>query len=158
MEDLIAQAQAPDGFAHVNLGNGFASHVGPLFMKAEDPVPIIGFRVLEHHCNPADICHGGMMMTVMDMAIGMGAASKVQTAQFTPSVNLTYDFMRPAPKGIWLQSRIDFAEGRKRIAFAHGYLDGPDGPVIRCNGITKIPSAGSTQFKIRDGEPWGEHG
>lgn len=149
IEKLIAAADAPAGFQPFGLNegggdaaptDGFAVTIAPLFITMRDEMPIFGFRVMEKHCNPMMICHGGMMMAVMDMALGIATHAVSKTTKFTPSVNLTYDFLKPAPLGIWLESRIEMIEARKRLAFGNAYLEGPDGPVMRCNGIMKIPS------------------
>lgn len=134
----------PAGFVPLPLSVGFIERVGPVFVEPE--AQLLGFRVADHHCNPLGICHGGMMMTVMDMAIAM-AIIKVSGAEtFTPSVNLTYDFLRPAKRGEWLQSNVDFAHATRRTGFANGYLMGPAGPVMRANGICKLPRADDPEF------------
>ena len=107
---------------------------------------------MPHHCNPAGICHGGMMMTVMDMAIGVATSMAAATNAFTPSVNLTYDFVAPGKMGWWLQSKIDWVHATKRTGFANGYLMGPEGPVLRANGICKIASADDPRFQMKSGQ------
>ncbi len=143
----IDDQQVPEGFSLFSPPEGFANLVGPLYIAMKGDVPTIGFRVEERHCNPAMICHGGMMMTVMDMAVGMGVVFSSGTKKFVPSVNLTFDFLKPAPLGAWLESKIDFTEPRRSMGFASGYLMGPDGPVMRANGICKILSDDSKSFK-----------
>ena len=152
--------QVPEGFTQINLGNGFASHVGPFYFNNDWENPSVGFRVLDHHCNPVGICHGGMMMTLMDMVVGMAVAAAKAAADgkmdmvFTPTINMTYDFLSPAPKGAWLQSRVEFADAKRKIGFGNAYLDGPDGPVLRANGMVKIPSATNPQFQYQEDEPF----
>jgi len=143
-------ANPPDGFEPFPFAQGFATLVGPIFQRLGEVDGrtnlALGFRVAPHHCNPAGICHGGMLMTVMDIAIGVNTAIAAQTQTFTPSVNLTYDFLRPGMIGEWLETRIDFAHTTKRTGFAAGLLIGPNGPVLRANGICKIPSAEDPRF------------
>jgi uncharacterized protein (TIGR00369 family) len=106
---------------------------------------------MDHHCNPAGICHGGMMMTLMDMAIGVNVSIGAETNAFTPSVNLTYDFVAPAPLGAWLESKVDWVHTTRRTGFANGYLMGPDGAVLRANGICKIAKADDPRFQMKGG-------
>ncbi len=138
----------PEGFHPFPFTDGFASHVGPIFIALRDGEGVLGFRVMPHHCNPAGICHGGMMMTVLDMAIGTNVAIHAKTNVFTPTVNLTYDFVTPGRLGSWLESKVDWVHTTKRTGFANGYLMSPEGPVMRANGICKIPKEGDARFQM----------
>lgn len=140
--------EAPEGFIAFPVETGFAELVGPLFVHAERQA--IGFRVAARHCNPLGICHGGMMMTVMDMAIGMAVNQAAASPTFPASINLAYDFLSPAQAGDWLESRVDFTHTTRRTGFANGYLMGPDGPVMRANGICKIPSSANPLYGRTD--------
>ena len=142
-------ASAPEGFTPFEFADGFATHVGPIFQKVEGREFKLGFRVMPYHCNPAGICHGGMMMTVMDIAIGINTSIGAGTGVFTPSVNLTYDFVAPGTTGDWLESSIDWVSTTKRTGFGNGFLIGPKGPVLRANGICKIPSADDPRFQMK---------
>jgi len=146
------EANPPDGFSVFPYSDGFAAHVGPLFIEMRDGEGVLGFRVMPHHCNPAGICHGGMMMTLMDMAIGVNVAIGAKTDAFTPSVNLVYDFVAPGPQGAWLESKVDWVHATKRTGFANGYLMGPDGVVMRANGICKIARADDPRFQMKGGK------
>lgn len=146
-EDMRPPREVPEGYVPLTHDVGFARFVGPIYQKVEGEHASLGFHVEEHHCNPAMICHGGMLMTVLDMAIGWAVIAKLQTAKFVPSVNNTYDFIRPARIGEWLYSDMDFVHTTRRTGFANGYLIGPEGPVVRTNGIVKIPGDDNPLFK-----------
>lgn len=154
MSDQASRADAnpPDGFHEFPHSMGFAEHVGPMFIKMSEGEGILGFRVRSYHCNPAGICHGGMMMTVMDMAIGVNIAIGAKSEGFLPSVNLVYDFVASGPMGAWLESKVDWVHTTKRTGFANGYLVGPDGPVLRANGICKIARADDPRFQMQSGK------
>ena len=137
----------PDGFEPFPDNDGFAGYVGPLYWAVREGHGYLGFRLDERHINPAGICHGGMMMTVMDMVIGFNVQLRLDRQVFAPSVQCSYDFLQPGQVGDWLEGTTDFVHLTRRTAFANGYLVGSDGPVMRCNGIAKIPSEGNTQFR-----------
>jgi len=80
------------------------------------------------------------MVTVMDMALGVAMARAADFKGFVPTVNMTSDFLMPAKHGDWLESKVEFGRASRRMAFAEGLLIGPEGPVLRCNGIGKLPS------------------
>ena len=145
--------EVPAGFIPFPYNAGFMAAIGPIYIRpatavanGSDLPPAMGFRVLEQHLNPVGICHGGMMMSLIDMAIGQAVLHHVERRIFPPSINNSYDFLKPAPLGDWLQSRIDFVHTTPRTGFANGFLDGPDGPVMRCNGICKLLKDGDSRF------------
>lgn len=139
--------EIPAGFVPFPGGEGFAEHVGPLYWAVRDGTGWLGFRVDERHVNPAGICHGGMMMTVLDMVIGFNVQLRMERTVFVPSVQCSYDFLRPGKLGDWLEGSTDFVHLTRRTGFANGYLYGSEGPVVRCNGIAKIPSENNEQFR-----------
>ncbi|MBV40523.1 MAG: hypothetical protein CMM23_18015 [Rhodospirillaceae bacterium] len=141
----------PEGFEPFPMDQGFTNHIGPLFWRIDKGVGVMGFVVLDVHLNPADICHGGMMMTLMDMAVGMNVQLAAKTEVFSPTIQMSYDFLQPAYKGQWLVSEIDFRHTTRRLGFASGLMIGPDGPVLRCNGIAKLPSANDPRFARAEG-------
>jgi len=150
--DQAPEPNPPAGFEPFPYGDGFMNHVGPVFMAMKEDRPVLGFRVAPYHCNPAGICHGGMMMAVMDVAIGIATAQAAENGGFTPSVNLTYDFVMPGQIGDWLESKVDWVHTTYKTGFANGYLIGPKGPVLRANGICKIVRGDSKNFQMKSGK------
>ncbi|MFW6027263.1 MAG: PaaI family thioesterase [bacterium] len=140
--------ELPEGFLPFPNDIGFAELIGPLFVHPGRRA--IGFRVEARHCNPLGICHGGMMMTVMDMAIGMAIHQAGGASTFPPSVHLSYDFLAPAWSGDWLESKVDFVHTTRRTGFANGYLAGSRGLVMRADGICKIPGSSNPLFGRTD--------
>lgn len=140
----------PEGFKPLPYSVGFADLVGPLYYhEARDDSPI-GCFVQEKNLNPAKICHGGMLMTLMDMGIGFAIGAKAQDASFLPTMNMTYDFVATAKLGDWLESNVDFVHTTKNTGFANGYLMSPRGIVVRASGICKIVRGDDSRFRIDD--------
>ena len=150
--DEVLNPNPPDGFVPFPFSDGFADLVGPIFYAERGDASALGFRVAPHHCNPAGICHGGMMMTVMDMAIGTAIARVAGESSFTPSVNLTYDFVAPGYAGDWLESSVEWVHNTYKTGFANGFLTGPKGPVLRANGICKIVRGEHKTFEMKSGK------
>lgn len=132
----------PPGF-----DRGFASHGGGLYGRHLKERFDIGFWVLEQHCNPVGICHGGWLMTVLDMALGISAVVKFGEEVFAPTINLSGDFLAPAPKGVWVEARADFVEIRGRTGFAAGAAWVEEAPVVRASGVFKLPKPGDARFQ-----------
>ena len=141
----------PEGFQPFPRDQGFTDHIGPLYWRIDDSVGVMGFVVSDIHMNPAGICHGGVMMTLMDMAVGMNVQLAAETETFSPTIQMSFDFLKPAYKDEWLFSEINFRHTTRRMGFASGLLIGPKGPVVRCNGIAKLPNANDKRFAQAEG-------
>ncbi|MBP7336858.1 PaaI family thioesterase [Niveispirillum sp.] len=127
----------------VETADHFAQMVGPLSMlvmpgNPEEPVRI-GFRVEEKHCNKLGGCHGGMLGTVLDLALGY-VANFARQEEGTPTISLSVDFLRPAPAGTWIESRCRLIETTRRMIFVDGLLICRQGTVARGNAIYRRPS------------------
>ena len=136
----------PAGFAPLRLTMGFLESVGPLYGKWSDDRLLLGFRVEMRHCNPGQVAHGGMLATFADMLLPI--ASRFQSKSdmgFLPTVNLTCDYLAPAPLGSWIEGRADLIKSTKNLLFAQGAATADGAPVLRANGIFKITSVGSTK-------------
>jgi len=136
----------PAGFAPFKLSMGFIGANGPLYGKWEDEHLFLGFRVEMRHCNPGQVCHGGMLATFADMFIPIAARYQAKTDMgFLPTVNLTCDFLAPAPLGAWVEGRADPLKVTKNLLFAHGIATADGKPILRASGIFKITAPTSTK-------------
>jgi uncharacterized protein (TIGR00369 family) len=132
--------EAPPGFKLLELtpkGN-FADINGPLWRRIEDGKLTIGFRVEKRHCNPAGGCHGGMLMTFADMLLGMGANFAERLNRFLPTINLTGDFLAPAPMGSWVEGRTEVLRVTRNMVFAQAVITADGVPALRASGIMKL--------------------
>ncbi len=136
----------PAGFAPLRLSMGFLEAVGPLYGKWADDRLLLGFRIETRHCNPGNVAHGGMMATFADMLLPIASRFQSKTEMgFLPTVNLTCDYLAPAPLGSWIEGRADPVKTTKNLLFAQGLATADGQPVVRANGIFKITSMGSTK-------------
>ena len=144
----------PEGFAPFKLAFGFLEANGPLYGKWEDGRMHLGFRVELRHCNPGRVAHGGMLATFADMLLPIAARFQGGTDMgFLPTVNLTCDFLAPAPLDAWVEGTAEASRITKNLLFAHGLATADGAPVLRANGIFKITSRDSTKsgdFNVRD--------
>ena len=69
----LSHCNPPPGFEPWQVEKHFYATVGPLFMRYADGRMNLGFRVSEQHVNAAEICHGGMLFTLMDIELGFNA-------------------------------------------------------------------------------------
>lgn len=137
----------PDGWTELDFDGAFAhldthftQHVGPIYSRddAAHGGRQIGFEVQQHMCNPAGICHGGMLMTVMDVGLAIVLHNQMGGPRFTPSVSFNFDFLAPGQMGDFLICEGACTRVTKSTGFVSGQLIGKDGPVITGSGIFKI--------------------
>jgi uncharacterized protein (TIGR00369 family) len=140
----------PEGFELSPFDYGFTALAMPFYIKHEPQNVTLGFHVLDHHVNPGQIAHGGMLMTMIDMAFGINVGIRVKDAGFLPTTGLSFDFLKPAMLGNWIESKIDFVHLTRKTAVVSGFLIGPDGPIVRASGTNKIMRKDDPQFQVAD--------
>jgi uncharacterized protein (TIGR00369 family) len=133
-------APIPDGFTRWPARPGFVEVVGPLYERKRDGVLQLGFRVEARHCNPMDVCHGGMMATFCDMLLPIGVhdLSAATRGRFLPTVSLQIDYLAPAPLGAWVQGEAQLLRSARTLVFAQGLVSADGTPAARVSGILKI--------------------
>ena len=101
----------PDGFVPLQLRpNPYIDACGPLYGRRDGDALRLGLRVERRHCNPAGSCHGGMLTTLADMLLVLGASAQTGLSRYMLTVNLSCDFIAPAMEGFAHQN-IKFWEG-----------------------------------------------
>jgi acyl-coenzyme A thioesterase PaaI-like protein len=149
----------PKGWAPLDFGGRFShldthftDHVGPIYARGEEGARQLGFEVLPHMCNPAGICHGGMLMTVMDVGLAFILHNAIGKHVFTPSVSFNFDFIAPGLMGDFLICEGTCTRHTKSTGFVTGRLTGQDGPVITGSGIMKITDRFEANFGAQSGK------
>lgn len=130
----------PEGFIEFPGTMGFIETTGGLMIKQLESDAYLGLRIEAKHCNPANICHGGMLMTFADMQLGVGAQALTGVRKFLPTVQMSCDFVSPAPSGAWLEGRTQVVKQTRSLIFATCLLTADDKTVFSGSGIMKIPS------------------
>jgi uncharacterized protein (TIGR00369 family) len=133
----------PEGFKPLETGEEgrFIGFNGPLYRMREGERFVMGLRVERRHCNPADICHGGMLTTFIDMGMALGANYQAKLGRFLPTITLSADFIAPAPLGCWLECRTDLLRVTARSVFAQCIVTADGVPAVRGSGIYKLGPA-----------------
>ena len=138
----------PPGFVRIRMGpNPYIDACGPLYGKREGDALVLGLRVEPRHCNPAGSCHGGMLSTLSDMLLVIGASAQSEHARYMVTVNLTCDFLAPAPVGCWVEGRLQVMRATRNLVFCQGSFTVDGQPVVAMSGIAKPigePTARST--------------
>jgi acyl-coenzyme A thioesterase 13 len=131
----------PEGFklaAPRNRPNPFNQMVGPFYEKRDGKAVSLGLFIEEKHTNSRGICHGGLLATMADLALGYACLAAGKTAGGPTSfvtVSLTLDYAGSARPGDWVQSIAEVQKTGSRLAFANCYLVANDVRIVRANAI-----------------------
>jgi uncharacterized protein (TIGR00369 family) len=135
----LDEINAPVGFAAFPIEIGFIGANGPLWLHPHGEVLKLGFRVEMRHCNPMQICHGGMLATFIDMLMPMSIAhqSKMR-GRFMPTVQLSQEFLAPAPLGSWVEGTAQVLKLTRNMAFAQCLITADGELCGRASGVFKL--------------------
>ena len=130
----------PAGYRPLPAASPFNELVGPLHEKRGEHVVSLGLRVDKKHANSRGICHGGVLATLADLALGYGLMAKMGSARggFV-TAHLDLDYAGSAALGDWIHSQVEVQRVGSRLAFATGYLCVGERRIVRMSGIFALP-------------------
>lgn len=82
----------------------FSERVGPLFVSHEDSVPVIGVRIEGYHANRLGRAHGGLLMTVADIALSRAVREHLPAGATMATADLHIAFLEGIGEGDWLEA------------------------------------------------------
>ncbi len=116
---------------------GFNGHIGPMRLaRASETTWQAALTLDARHINNGGVCHGGVYMSVADVAMGAAAS---ETADGTPCATIDFNahFMAAAKEG---QTLLAFARLNRRVSgicFMDCEIWGGGRQCLRANGIWK---------------------
>jgi acyl-coenzyme A thioesterase 13 len=131
-----AQDEAPPaGFTAIARRQGpFNLLVGPVYERRAAEKVSLGLRVAGKHTNSRGICHGGVLATLADLALGYAMIGRTDKSGFV-TVHLSIDYAGAAKLGDWIESDIEVQRIGEQIAFCNGYLAVGDRRIVRASGV-----------------------
>jgi uncharacterized protein (TIGR00369 family) len=127
---------AAEGFEPIARLSPFNALVGPLYQRRSAGGVSIGVRIEEKHTNSRGICHGGVLATFADLALGyaMAAQSGSSAGSFV-TAHLAIDYAGAARPGDWVHSEVEIQKVGSRLAFANCYLVSGASRIVRASAI-----------------------
>jgi uncharacterized protein (TIGR00369 family) len=114
--------ELPEGFKPIPRLSPFNALVGPLYERRHGDEVSVGLRIEEKHTNSRGICHGGVLATLADLALGYAMLAKSSDKAGFVTAHLAVDFAGAAKVGDWIESAVDIQRVGSRLAFANCYL------------------------------------
>jgi acyl-coenzyme A thioesterase 13 len=125
----------PEGFRRIERLSPFNALVGPLYERRDGEKVSIGLAIEAKHTNSRGVCHGGVLATLADLALGYAMlAQSADKASFV-TAHLAVDYAGAARVGDWIESRVEIQRVGARLAFANCYLVAGEKPIVRASAI-----------------------
>lgn len=136
-DDLLEEAlpTIPEGYVQMNWTRGFGRQIGPLFERNIPGGFSRAFLVSEHHTNGMKNCHGGMLMSFADMALGHAITARVH--RFWVTVRLTTDFLSSAQLGEFVEGMGEIVGEDNDLYTVRGRIWTGDRTIMTATGIFK---------------------
>jgi uncharacterized protein (TIGR00369 family) len=126
----------PAGFEPLFRSSPFLDTVGPFFQRREaDGSFVVGLRILEKHANNRGGAHGGLLLTLIDIALGYRTAYSQDPPAALTTANITADFAGAAKVGDWIEAHVDVHKVGSRLAFANTYLVVNGERIVRASAV-----------------------
>jgi uncharacterized protein (TIGR00369 family) len=133
---------APEGFDLLNRTSPLVVLLGPFYARGEGDNLVVGLRVAEKHTNARGFAHGGVLLTLADVALGYAAEGSVDPPARLITVSISADFAGSAELGDWVEARVDIQRVGKRMAFANAYLHVGERRIVRASAVFALTDAG----------------
>ena len=125
----------PDAFHRIERLSPFNALVGPLYERRDGDAVSIGLRIEEKHTNSRGVCHGGVLATLADLALGYAMLAKSGDRPGFVTAQLSVDYAGAARTGDWVESKAEIQRIGARLAFANCYLVSNGKPIVRASAI-----------------------
>jgi acyl-coenzyme A thioesterase 13 len=125
----------PDGFRVIPRLSPFNALVGPLYERRRGGEVSIGVRIEEKHSNSRGICHGGLLATLADLALGYTMLAQTGGKGGFVTAHLAVDYAGAAHIGDWIESAVEVQRMGTRLAFANCYLICGESRIVRASAI-----------------------
>jgi len=127
--------EIPLGFAPLFRTSPFLEATGPFDFRRDGERLVVALRVLEKHVNARGFAHGGLLMTLADIALGYSLAYSEEPPASFVTANLTADFAGSAKLGDWVEAHVDIQKSGTRLAFTNAYLVVDGERILRASAV-----------------------
>ena len=128
--------EPPPGFEPLFRTSPFLDLLGPFFHRKEsDGTFVVGLRVLPKHANARGTAHGGLLMTLLDIAIGYRTSLSQDPPAAITTASITADFAGAPKVGDWVEAHVDVQKVGGRLAFANAFLVVDGERIVRASAV-----------------------
>lgn len=115
----------------------FMDLIGPVWRRESEAGTLHALLIEGKHRNRNGVVHGGVMATLMDMALGR-ASAEAQGGRRQATISLDLQFLSPAEVGDFLVAECRVVRATRSIMFMQGTLRVEDRICAVAQGVWKI--------------------
>lgn len=138
----LSESGVPEGFKLLSRTSPLLELLGPFYARGEGGGLVLGLCVTEKHTNARGLAHGGVLLTLSDVALGYAAEASVNPPARLITTSVSADFAGSAGLGDWVEARVDVQKIGGRMAFANCYLHVGDRRIVRASAVFARTDAG----------------
>jgi acyl-coenzyme A thioesterase 13 len=127
--------EPPPGFQPLFRSSPFLDLVGPFYFRDEGGKLVIGLRITPKHANARGFAHGGLLLTLVDIALGYSTAHSETPPLSLTTAHLSSDFAGSAKIGDWVEAHVDIQRVGSRLVFANSYVLVASERIVRASGV-----------------------
>jgi acyl-coenzyme A thioesterase 13 len=116
----------------------FSERIGPLYLSDRDSRPVIGARIEAHHANQAGRAHGGLLVTMADIALVRAVRSQVPPGSSLSTVDFHIAFLDALNPGDWVEAIPSVDRVGRSLAHASCRLRSGERDVARAMGTVAV--------------------
>ncbi len=109
----------------------FTELIGPVYIRAADSVPVLGVRVTAEHSNRRGRAHGGLLMTLADIAVSRASVANLPPGAAIATADLNISFLESVGEGQWLEAAPSVDRVGRALVHASCELRADDALVAR---------------------------
>jgi acyl-coenzyme A thioesterase 13 len=130
-----AMSEVPEGFTQLVRTSPFNTLIGPVYTKGLGAELTLGMWAQAKHANMRGIVHGGVIATLVDIALGYSTAFSSDPPGSYVTAHLSIDYAGSAKVGDWLEARVDIQRRGARLAFANCFVWVEDTRIVHASAV-----------------------
>ena len=133
----MTEAMSPPlpGYTIYDPDDPFETMAGPFWWSPRDDEVHFVLRATRQHCNTHGIVHGGLMMTMIDLA--MVAAGKTAPGDRFVTITLNSEFVASGREGDLIEARSELIRRTRSMAFTRGQVLVGDQVLLNASAVLK---------------------
>jgi uncharacterized protein (TIGR00369 family) len=132
-----------DGFDSVGQNDSFIGHVGGIERRHGPGGVETRLRVGPHHLNPNGTTHGGVLMTMLDITLGMNVEAYLKSdgGRHPITIQLNCNMMLAAPEGALVIGQAQIDGSSRTMTWASGKLVADGRVLMTASAVFRNPPA-----------------